>query len=143
VLFGSLLLLAVGGTASIDRKRRLAFGEHWEQFARATSNFPFTAIAAGRNQLGAALREIGFVRPLVAGAIYGAAFIYHARLFGVPAGYTRVVAQGWDNNEQALFPQVLARGCRCRVPSDGASLFGYARRRRDRGRHRQRIVGQP
>lgn len=86
VLFGSLLLLAVGGTSSIDRKRRLAFGEHWEQFARATSNFPFTAIAAGRNQLGAALREIGFVRPLVAVAIYGAAFIYHARLFGVPAG---------------------------------------------------------
>ena len=86
VLFGSLLLLSVGGTASIDRKRRLAFGEHWEQFARATSNLPFAAIAAGRNELGAALREIGFVRPLVAVAIYAAAFVFHARLFGVPAG---------------------------------------------------------
>ena len=85
VLFGSLLLLAVGGTASIDRKRRLAFGEHWERFAHATSNWPFAAIAAGRNQLGAALREIGLVRPLVALAIYAAAFVFHARLFGVPA----------------------------------------------------------
>jgi uncharacterized membrane protein len=86
VLFGSLLVLAVGGTASIDRKRRLTFGEHWEQFARETSNFPFAAIAAGRNQLGAALREMGVVRPVLAVAIYAAAFVFHARLFGAPAG---------------------------------------------------------
>ena len=86
VLFGSLLVLAAGGTASIDRKRRLAFGEQWDQFARATSNFPCAAIVAGRNQLGAALREIGVVRPVAAVAIYAAAFVFHARLFGVPAG---------------------------------------------------------
>jgi uncharacterized membrane protein len=86
LLFGSLLLLAVGGTASIDRKRRRAFGEHWARFANATSNVPFAAVATGRNQLGAALREIGLLRPLIAIAVFAAFFVFHARLFGVQAG---------------------------------------------------------
>ena len=86
ILFGSLLVLAVGGTASIDRKRRSSFGQHWDRFASSTSNVPFAAIAGGRNQLGAALREIGIVRPLIAVAIFAAIFIFHARLFGVPPG---------------------------------------------------------
>jgi uncharacterized membrane protein len=86
ILFGSLLILAVGGTASIDRKRRDSYGEHWRRFALSTSNVPFAAIVGGRNQLGAALREIGIVRPLIALAIYAVAFILHARIFGVPAG---------------------------------------------------------
>jgi uncharacterized membrane protein len=86
ILFGSLLVLAVAGTASIDRKRSRSFGEHWHRFALATSNVPFAAIISGRNQLGAALREIGIVRPLIAVAIYAAAYMFHARLFGVPPG---------------------------------------------------------
>jgi uncharacterized membrane protein len=84
ILFGSLLLLALGGTASIDAKRRRNYGERWEQFARETSNVPFGAIAAGRNRLGPALREIGIVRPLIAIAIFAAAFALHGRLFGAP-----------------------------------------------------------
>lgn len=84
ILFGSLLLLAVGGTASIDAKRRRNFGERWETFARQTSNVPFAAIVAGRNQLGPALREIGIVRPLVAIAVFAAVFALHGRLFGAP-----------------------------------------------------------
>jgi uncharacterized membrane protein len=84
VLFGSLLLLALGGTASIDAKRRRTYGERWEQFARETSNVPFAAIAAGRNRLGPALREIGVVRPLIAIAIFAAVFVLHGRLFGAP-----------------------------------------------------------
>ncbi len=84
ILFGSLLLLAVGGTASIDAKRRRNFGKRWESFARQTSNVPFAAIVAGRNQLGAALREIGIVRPLVAIAVFAAVFALHGRLFGAP-----------------------------------------------------------
>ena len=84
IVFGSLLLLAVGGTASIDAKRRRAYGERWEQFARETSNVPFAAIVAGRNQLGAALREIGIVRPLIAIAVFVALFLLHGRLFGAP-----------------------------------------------------------
>lgn len=85
VLFGSLFILALGGTASIDSKRRRNFAEHWDRFAQATSNVPFAAIVRGRNQLGAALREIGIVRPLIAVAVYAVTFMVHARLFGVPA----------------------------------------------------------
>lgn len=84
ILFGSLLLLALGGTASIDAKRRRNYGERWEQFARETSNLPFAAIVAGRNRLGPALREIGLLRPLVAIAIFAAVFVLHGRLFGAP-----------------------------------------------------------
>jgi uncharacterized membrane protein len=80
ILFGSLLVLALGGTASIDAKRRRAFGEQWAQFAAATSNVPFAAIAAGRNRLGAALSEIGAWRPLAALVVYAVAFYLHGRL---------------------------------------------------------------
>jgi uncharacterized membrane protein len=82
ILFGSLLLLALGGTASIDAKRRRNFGEQWSRFAEATSNVPFGAIAAGRNQFGAALREIGVLRIVIAIAVYVLVLIFHGRLFG-------------------------------------------------------------
>jgi len=84
ILFASLLLLALGGTASIDAKRRRLFGETWTPFARATSNVPFAAIAAGRNQLGPALRELGILRPAIAIVAYALLFIFHGRLFGAP-----------------------------------------------------------
>ena len=82
ILFGSLLLLAVGGTASIDAKRRRQFGDDWNRFAQVTSNIPFAAIATGRNQLRPALREIGILRPVIAVAAYALIFYFHGRLFG-------------------------------------------------------------
>jgi uncharacterized membrane protein len=83
ILFGSLLVLALGGTASIDAKRRRNFGDDWARFAQATSSVPFAAIASGRNQLGAALREIGILQPIIGIAIYALLFYFHGRLFGV------------------------------------------------------------
>lgn len=83
VLFGSLLVLALGGTVAIDAKRRRAFGEQWTQFAGVTSDIPFAAIATGRNQVAPALVEIGAWRPLVAAIIYAVAFYLHGRL-GLP-----------------------------------------------------------
>jgi len=83
ILFGSLLVLAVGGTFSIDAKRRRSFGEQWVQFAEVTSDIPFAAIAGGRNRLVPALAEIGLWRPLAAILIYAAAFYLHGRL-GLP-----------------------------------------------------------
>lgn len=80
ILFGALLVLAVGGTAAIDAKRRRAFGDQWAQFAAVTSNIPFAAVAAGRNQLLPAVREIGVWRPLVAIAVYVLAFYLHGRI---------------------------------------------------------------
>ena len=84
IVFGSLLVLAIGGTASIDAKRRRVYGERGEQFVRQTSNVPFAAILAGRNQLAPALREIGIVRPLAAIAVFAALFFLHGHLYGVP-----------------------------------------------------------
>jgi uncharacterized membrane protein len=82
-LFGSLLLLALGGTVSIDAKRRRLFGEQWTEFAGVTSNIPFAAIATGKNELAPALVEIGASRLLVAALIYAVAFYLHGRL-GLP-----------------------------------------------------------
>ena len=70
----------VGGTVSIDAKRRRAFGEQWTQFAGVTSNIPFAAIIAGRNRLGPALLEIGLWRPLAAIAVYAVAFYLHGQI---------------------------------------------------------------
>src|SRR5579863_2921727 len=44
ILFGSLLLLSLGGTASIDAKKRRQLGDSWQQFAASTANIPFAAI---------------------------------------------------------------------------------------------------
>jgi uncharacterized membrane protein len=80
ILFGSLLVLALGGTLSIDAKRRRNFGADWARFAKATSGIPFAAIAAGRNRLGPAVVEIGVWRPLAAIVVYAVAFYLHGRL---------------------------------------------------------------
>lgn len=83
ILFGSLLVLALGGTLSIDAKRRRRFGESWRHFARATSNVPFAAIVGGSNPLLPALAEIGLARVLAASALFAVAFYLHGR-FGYP-----------------------------------------------------------
>jgi len=84
VFFGSLLLLAVGGPASIDAKRRRTLGAAWETFAHETSSLPFAAIVSGRNSMAAAMKEIGLVRPLVALIAYALLIVFHGRFFGAP-----------------------------------------------------------
>jgi uncharacterized membrane protein len=83
ILFGSLLALALFGTASIDAKRRRALGAKWDQFAVQTSNVPFLAIAQGRQRL--ALGEIGWWRIALAVVVWAALLWAHPYLFGVPA----------------------------------------------------------
>ena len=84
ILFGSLLLLALGGTVAIDAKRRRKFGDGWARFAQTTSSVPFAAILSGRNNMVSASREIGIVRPLVAVLAYALILYFHGRLFGAP-----------------------------------------------------------
>lgn len=81
VLFGSLLILAVFGPASIDAKRRRKLGDAWEAFAAKTSAVPFAAIAAGRQSF--SLGEIGWWRLGVAVIVWGALVFAHPLLFGV------------------------------------------------------------
>ncbi len=107
ILFGTLLLLALFGAVSIDAKRRRLFGEQWRQFAQATSNVPFAAIAAGRNQLAPALwRSAGAAA--VAIAIYVWLFWLHGRLIA-PLTDTRA-APRWTGagRKQPLPPAPLA-----------------------------------
>ncbi|MDE2052075.1 MAG: NnrU family protein [Gammaproteobacteria bacterium] len=80
ILFGTFLVLAMGGTASIDAKRRRKFPEGWQRFSRATSSVPFAAIARGGNRLAPALAEMGAWRILAALALYAAAFYLHGRV---------------------------------------------------------------
>jgi len=81
VLFGSMLALALFGTASIDAKRRRALGPVYDAFTGQTSNVPFAAILAGRQKL--SLGEIGMVRILAAVAVWAALAWGHPYLFGV------------------------------------------------------------
>ncbi len=80
ILFGTLLMLAICGTAAIDAKRRRKFPEAWRKFAAVTSGVPFAAIARGGNRLAPALAEIGPWRILVALVLYGVTFYLHGRL---------------------------------------------------------------
>jgi len=81
VLFGSLLVLAVSGTFSIDAKRKRALGATWDGFAAQTSNIPFAAIASGRQSL--KLGEIGWWRIALAVALWGGTLFLHPIAFGV------------------------------------------------------------
>lgn len=83
VLFGSMLILALFGTASIDAKRKRALGATWDAFARQTSNVPFAAILAGRQSL--KLGEIGWWRIALAVGVYVALLFGHPYAFGVRA----------------------------------------------------------
>lgn len=80
ILFGTFLVLAIGGTASIDAKRRRKFPERWPKFVQATSNVPFAAIAGGGNRLAPALAEIGAWRIVAAVVLYAVAFYLHGRV---------------------------------------------------------------
>lgn len=83
VLFGSMLALALFGTASIDAKRKRVLGAKWDGFAMQTSNVPFLAIAQGRQRL--ALGEIGWWRIVGGVAVWAALLWGHPYFTGVAA----------------------------------------------------------
>lgn len=81
LLFGSMLLLGLFGTWSIDAKRKRALGETWDAFAAQTSNIPFAAIVSGRQKL--SLGEIGWWRIALAVGLWAIVLWGHERVFGV------------------------------------------------------------
>ena len=81
ILFGSLLVLAVSGTASIDAKRRKALGAKYDAFVAQTSAVPFAAILSGRQKL--SLREIGVMRLSLGLFVWAAVLWGHQAMFGV------------------------------------------------------------
>lgn len=82
MLFGGMALLSILGMAGIDHKRAVRLGEAWNIYAAQTSRLPFAAAL----RRGAAIdwAGIGWLRPLVGLALYGALYVFHDRLFGVP-----------------------------------------------------------
>lgn len=82
-LAGAILITALNGMVSIDRKRAAAFGERWQRFAAKTSIIPFSAVAAGRTPLRFA--DIGWLNIAVAAVLYGLFLWLHDKFFGVPA----------------------------------------------------------
>jgi uncharacterized membrane protein len=82
VLFGSLLVLSLGGAASIDAKRRRTHGERWRAFEARSSFVPFAAILSGRQ----VLKPSEFaLQALVAAGAYLVVLLAHPFLAGVSA----------------------------------------------------------
>jgi uncharacterized membrane protein len=80
VLFAALGALALIGTALIDRKYAQKRGADWQGFAAASSNLPFAAILAGRQQF--VFAEIGWWRVALGLALYLILLAGHPWLFG-------------------------------------------------------------
>ena len=79
LFFGSLLITALRGTASIDEKRRHTNPTEFARYAEVTSNLPFAAIILGKNRLKP--KELWV--PLVIAALLLAVILHlHQRLFG-------------------------------------------------------------
>ena len=83
IFFGAFLVTAAAGMPSIDAKLARRQPDAWPGFAAKTSILPFGAILAGRNTL--ALREIGWMPPVVGLVLWAAILVFHRTIFGVSA----------------------------------------------------------
>ncbi len=83
LLFGSILLTALAGMPSIDRKRAAAAPAAWARFRDRTSILPFGAIVTGRNHL--VLAEIGWKSIGIALLAWLVLLLLHPFIFGVAA----------------------------------------------------------
>ncbi len=83
MLFGGLVVLALGGMMHIDYRRRETAGSGWGPVAMGTSAIPFLAAIQGRIKIDWA--GIGITRTLAGLALYVVFLAAHGSLFGVPA----------------------------------------------------------
>jgi uncharacterized membrane protein len=74
-MFGALLVTAVNGMVSIDRKRRRTLGALWDQFESQTSRLPFAAILTGRTDF--KLAEFHVWQVALAVALFSGVFWLH------------------------------------------------------------------
>ncbi len=83
ILFGTLLIVALAGPASIDRKRLKTHGGDYRAFADKTSITPFLAVVLRRNSL--QIKEIPWWQWLALIVVFVAVLVLHPILFGVSA----------------------------------------------------------
>jgi uncharacterized membrane protein len=81
ILFGSLAVLALGGTLAIDAKHRARDPDGFNRLAAATSNLPFAALLSGRARVTPG--DIGGWRLVLAAALYVALLVGHPLIAGV------------------------------------------------------------
>jgi uncharacterized membrane protein len=81
LLFGSLLVLAVGGIAHIERRRHASGDANWRRLTAVTSILPFAAILAGRNRF--AFTPMDWTRLALGLGLYAALLYAHGWVFGV------------------------------------------------------------
>jgi len=75
LMFGSLLVTALNGMVSIDRKRRRGLGSVWDEFEAQTSRLPFAAILTGRTRF--ELAEFHLWQAALAVALFSGVFWLH------------------------------------------------------------------
>ena len=75
LMFGALLVTALNGMVSIDRKRRRALGAVWDEFEKQTSRLPFAAILTGRTRF--ELAEFRVWQVALAVALFSGVFWLH------------------------------------------------------------------
>ncbi len=81
ILFGSLLILAVGGIAHIEIKHRASGDPAWQRLTAVTSIVPFAAILAGRARF--AFTPMDWTRLALGLGLYGALLHLHGWAFGI------------------------------------------------------------
>lgn len=81
LFFGSIMVVALNGMVSIDRKRRRALGPVWDDFAARTSRIPFAAILGGRAEL--RLGELPPWRLALATILFAGTLYLHGWALGV------------------------------------------------------------
>lgn len=81
ILFGGMALLALGGMAHIDYRRRVTLGSDWGPFAMTTSAIPFLAAIQGRHDID--WQGIGWVRVVTGLVLYVLLIVLHPWVSGV------------------------------------------------------------
>jgi uncharacterized membrane protein len=88
IMFGSVLVTVVNGMASIDRKRRLALGGLWDEFAAQTSCVPFAAILSGRTRF--EISEFRAWQIALAAVLFAGVFWLHGVIGPSPLGALQI-----------------------------------------------------
>ncbi|MFQ5545319.1 MAG: NnrU family protein [Acidiferrobacterales bacterium] len=83
ILFGGMVLLALGGAAHLDHRQRITQPDAWRRFADVTSYTPFVAIIRGHARF--SLADYDWIRLLTALVVFGVLLFVHRWLTGVSA----------------------------------------------------------
>ncbi len=81
VLFGGMAILAFGGAAHLDVRKRADAGEAWAAYAASTSFVPFVASMTGRTSVRFA--DVGWRSVALGLGLYALLLTGHSWLFGV------------------------------------------------------------